>query len=158
MKGYEEASKQIKEIEKTLSLNPKASIDTALRKLQSVLRNNVNANYGQRAKLAQFLVDAGAPNLMNKLAGQSLSSWSPRGLGKLGAQMMVEMAAMGAGAAAAGPHGLLAGAALMPFMSPRLMGETAYYAGKGAANLPIKPAARTSYQVGRENDPALVKP
>jgi hypothetical protein len=35
MKNYEKASNLIREIEGTLSLNPKARIDTALRKLQS---------------------------------------------------------------------------------------------------------------------------
>lgn len=51
MKNYENASNLIREIEKTLSLNPKASIDTALRKLQSVMRDNVNTNYGKRGDL-----------------------------------------------------------------------------------------------------------
>lgn len=154
MKGYEEASKQIKEIEKTLSLNPKASVDTALRKLQSVLRNNVNANYGQRAKLAEVLVEAGAPNLMNRLAGQALSSGTPRGLGKLGMQLGAEIAALMAGHAAFGLPGLAIGAATLPMMSPRLMGEAAYYAGKGSEALPLRAGAQSSFQVGRESQPA----
>ena len=49
MKGYSEASDTIKEIEKALSLGQKASADTSMRKLQSLMRNNVNTNYGQRA-------------------------------------------------------------------------------------------------------------
>ncbi len=74
MKGYEEASKTIKELERTLSLNPNATVDTALRKLQSVLRNNVNTNYGKRKHLADLLVNAGAPHLMEALAGQAMKS------------------------------------------------------------------------------------
>ena len=35
----------IKEIEKALSLNNRASADTAMRKLQSLTRNNVYTNY-----------------------------------------------------------------------------------------------------------------
>lgn len=159
MKGYEEASKQIKEIEKTLSLDPKANIDTALRKLQSVMRNNVNSNYGQRGKLAEFLVESGAPNLMEKLAGQALSSWTPRGLGKLGMQLGTEIAALMAGHAAAGPAGVATAAATLPLMSPRLVGEAAYYAGK-ASNAPIRPASKALFQVGRENElnPSLGRP
>lgn len=150
MKGYEEASKQIKEIEKTLSLNPNASIDTALRKLQSVLRNNVNTNYGQRAKLAEFLVNSGSPHLMEKLAGQALSSWIPRGLAKLAA---TETAAGAAGALGLGgaSGGIMGALGVLPFMSPRLMGEAAYYAGKGS-NVPIRPAGRTLFQGGRFGD------
>lgn len=152
MKGYEEASKQIKEIEKTLSLNPNASIDTALRKLQSVLRNNVNTNYGRRAELAEVLVNAGAPNLMQKLAGQALSSWTPRGIGKLSASLGAEILAMSAGHMAAGPTGVATAAATLPFMSPRLMGELAYYTGKGARHLPLRGGAQSTFQTGREEN------
>lgn len=69
MKEYEEASNLIREMEKTLSLNPKASVDTSLRKLQSIMRNNANTNYGKRLDLAKILTDAGATHLMEKLAG-----------------------------------------------------------------------------------------
>jgi hypothetical protein len=37
-------------------------VDTTLRKLQSILRDNVNTSYGYRGELAKFLVNAGAPN------------------------------------------------------------------------------------------------
>lgn len=147
MKGYEEASSQIKEIEKTLSLNPNASIDTSLRKLQSVLRNNVNTNYGQRSQLAEYLVAHGAPHLMEKLAGQALSSWAPRGLGKM---VGTEILAAGAGAMGAGASGAgLAAASALPFMSPRLMGEGAYYTGKAAANVPTRAVSRSALQLGQ---------
>lgn len=130
MKGYEQASTQIRELEKTLSLDPNARIDTALRKLQSILRNNVTTNYGQRRELADFLVKSGAPHLMRRLAGQALSTWFPRGLGK-----MVATQGLGAVAGAVGGGAPGAGAAMLgmaPFMSPRLMGEAAYYAGKAS--------------------------
>ena len=48
MSDYSEASEQIREIEKALSLGNRATADTALRKLQSITRNNVSTNYGQR--------------------------------------------------------------------------------------------------------------
>jgi len=126
MSGYEKGTKLIKEIEKSLSLGEKATADTALRKLQSVLRDNVNTNYGRRGELASELVDAGATNLMEKLSGQSLSSVAPRGLGRL-----VASGLGGAGVATANPA-LLAPIALQ---SPRLMGEAAYYGGKTARGL-----------------------
>jgi hypothetical protein len=125
MKGYEAASKQIDEIQKTLSLNPKASVDTALRKLQSVTRNNVNTNYGKRADLAETLSQNGAPELMEKLSGQAMNAWTPRGLGKLAGTVV-------AGSSWFNPMA----AATLPFMSPRLMGEAAHGAGRVAGVVP----------------------
>lgn len=146
MKAYEQASDLIREMEKTLSLNPKASVDTTLRKLQSVLRNNVNTNYGKREALAQLLVNSGAPNLITKLAGQALNSLMPRGLGKLAASVAAGGGAIGLGTGML-PVALAAGAAL-PFASPRIMGEAAYHAGKASNALPV--LGRTAFQVGRE--------
>ena len=123
MSGYEKASKNIKEIERTLSLGDKKSSDTALRKLQSTMRNNVNTNYGKRADLVKQLEDAGATNISEKLAGQALSSWTPRGLGSI----------VAGGAGAAGVATLNPLLALpVAMQSPRLMGEASYYAGKTA--------------------------
>jgi hypothetical protein len=125
MKGYEAASKEIDEIQKTLSLNPKASVDTALRKLQSVTRNNVNTNYGKRADLAETLSQHGAPELMEKLSGQAMNAWTPRGLGKLAGTVV-------AGSSWFNPMA----AATLPFMSPRLMGEAVHGAGRVAGAVP----------------------
>lgn len=154
MKGYEEASSMIKELERTLSLDPTARIDTALRKLQSILRNNVNTSYGHRAKLAEFLVEANAPHLMQALAGQALNTWTARGMGRLGAQIGAEMLAVTAGAHLAGPAGVgvLGSAAAM---SPRLMGEAAYLAGQTSRY--GEPLARGTYQAGRASRAASPK-
>jgi hypothetical protein len=148
MKGYEEASKQIKEIETTLSLKPTASVDTALRKLQSTLRDNVNTSFGRRTELAKFLVNAGAPHLMEKLAGQSLQAWMPRGVARIVASGEVPAA----GAAALAGHPLVA-AAVIPSLaaaSPRLMGNTFYGAGRfGRVAEPIATnAARPARALG----------
>jgi len=123
MKDYADASDQIKEIERALSLGNKAAVDTSMRKLQSLMRNNVSTNYGQRLKLAQELEQKGGGQLMPALAGQALSSWQPRGL----------QGAATVGATLVNPMALAAAPALVP----RIAGETAYYAGKGAnvANL-----------------------
>jgi len=146
MKGYEQASTIIREIESTLSLKPTANIDTSLRKLQSVLRNNVSTNYGRRAELVDFLTRAGAPHLMEKLSGQALSSATPRGLARVGAlgegaSAITSLALGHPGAAAA-----LAGTALAS--SPALVGGVAHGLGM-ASRLPLRGAANTSFQLGR---------
>ncbi len=122
MKDYERASEIIKEMNKTLSLDPKASIDTSLRKLQGIMRNNVNTNYGRRLELGELLEANGAKHLLTKLSGQALNAWFPRGLGKLGA----EMGALMVGGHFISPWTLAAA----PFMSPRLMGEATHAAGR----------------------------
>lgn len=149
MKGYEEASSQIKEIEKALSLNQNASVDTALRKLQSALRDNVNTSYGSRKALAEYIEKSGAKHLMARLAGQALRPWTARGLGKLGMQIGAEIALT-----AGSPDKLAALAASVPFMSPRITGEGAYYAGKGAKLAGKVPAGARlgEYQAGRTSD------
>lgn len=126
MGDYSDASSQLGEIERALSLGNKASIDTAMRKLQSLMRNNVSTNYGNRLSLAKSLEEQGGNRILPALAGQSLNSWTPRGLG-------------GAIAGATGIGGI---ATLNPYIlatllgqSPRLVGETALKAGQLAKAL-----------------------
>jgi hypothetical protein len=121
MKSYSEASEAISEIERALSLGKKASADTALRKLQSLMRNNASTNYGHRLDLARTLEDAGGVDLMPALAGQALNSWAPRSLTGQGAGLAT------LGVSAAGNPGLLG---LLPFQSPRTVGLAAYGAGR----------------------------
>jgi muramidase (phage lysozyme) len=122
MKDYELASNTLKDIESSLSLGKKANIDTSVRKLQSIMRNNANTNYGRRLEQAQMLEGAGAETLMPQLAGQALSSWTPRSLQGIGSAITA------AGSAMSNPAYL----ASLPLTMPRLVGETAYYAGKTA--------------------------
>lgn len=127
MKDYSQASDTLTEIEKSLSLGNKAAADTSMRKLQSLMRNNVNTNYGNRLNLAKTLEDKGA-DILPAVAGQAASSFTPRGLQGL--------AATGAGVASlTNPISLAA----LPFTSPRLMGELSY--GLGAMNRGIGNAA-----------------
>lgn len=163
MRDYERTSKLIDEVERTLSLGEKASSDTALRKLQSIMRDNVSTNYGQRVGLADQLDRLSGGRIRPQLAGQSLSASLPRGLGKLQA-----------GLTAAGSIGSSnpMGLALLPFQSPRLAGEAAHLAGRAArpidllgqrlkssGYLPSRDArqllAQDIYQAGRlqEDDP-----
>lgn len=123
MQAYGGASDTINDIQNTLSLKQGANVDTSVRKLQSALRDNVNTDYGRRADLAKILTQNGAPNLMSSIAGQALSPIPPRGLGNLSA---------GASIAAALFSHNPALLATLPFQSPRLVGEGAYYAGKAS--------------------------
>lgn len=151
MNAYETASDLIDEMERTLSLKETATIDTSLRKLQSVLRNNVSTNYGQRKVLADYLVEHGAPHLLERLAGQSLSSIEPRGLAKVVAQGLAALLPIGEAAGA--PGASLGALAALPMMSPRAMGEVSHAAGRASRLVPYpKAAARTAQQEGRIQD------
>lgn len=121
MSAYGEASDTIGEMRRTLSINDKATTDTTLRKLQSVMRNNVNTNYGARAKLVDELAKY-QPDLKPSLAGQAMNSVTPRGIaGPLaGAQALYN-----------GVHFNPAGIAALPLSSPRVVGEGAYALGRG---------------------------
>lgn len=124
MKDYAEASDQIKEIERALSLGNKASADTAMRKLQSLSRNNVNTNYGNRLDLAKTLEAGGGNEIMPAIAGQAMNSWASRGL----TAQAGNLATLGA---AATSNPLLLG--LLPFQSPKAVGSALYGAGKAAS-------------------------
>jgi len=132
MSDYTKATDQIREVEKALSLGNKASADTAMRKLQSLMRDNVQTNYGQRVSLAKELERRGGQMMMPGIAGQALQSFVPRGMsqvtgggltGYLGFQGMLPQAA-----------------ATASLSSPRLMGEAAY--GAGLAARPVTAAGR----------------
>src|SRR5271166_5900196 len=152
MRGYEDASSIIKEVERELSLRKTGrygdvNVGTAMKKLQSTMSNNVHTNYGNREQLAELLVQNGATNLMQKLGGDALSSWTSRGFGRAigGGGLM-----LGIGEALLGHPQVLAEVLMaLPFTSPRLLGETAYYAGKMSEYVPSKFAVRSSFQVGR---------
>lgn len=134
MKDYNEASTLISEIERTLSLKPNASVDTSMRKLQSLMRNNVNTNYGNRLDLTRKLEQQGGQSILNDVAGQALNSWTPRG---------IQAAASGGAMLAAIPTSGASLAAL-PFTSPRLAGESAYLLG--SINRGVGGAASASVQ------------
>lgn len=124
MREYTQASEQIREVEKALSLGNKASADTAMRKLQSLMRDNVQTNYGQRVALAKQLEQAGGRELMPSLAGQALSEFAPRGIQRATALPTGGLAYLIGGVPAAGVS--------LATSSPRLMGEAAYGAGLAA--------------------------
>ena len=150
MKEYAEASDLIKEIEGTLSLGRNARVDTSLRKLQSVMRDNVNTNYGQRVKLVELLEEHGATHLLDALAGQAMRTLEPRGLARFAAAL-----GGGGGTAAAlamlDPKILLAVVGQLALQSPRVIGEMAYTGGRLASGVKaVKPAVNPALRAGYE--------
>lgn len=128
MKAYEESLGLEREIERALSLGDRASADTAIRKLQSLTRNNANTSFAYRKELADALTKQGGAELMPALAGQALSSWTPRGLAGQGTALGIGAT----GALSLNPSAV----ALLPLTSPRTVGLGAYGAGKLASKIP----------------------
>jgi hypothetical protein len=118
MKDYHAASETIDELNQGLSLGEKKTIDTALRKLQSIMRDNVSTNYGYRGKLMEKVDKSGT--LAPALAGQALASWEPRGLGRY----------------LAGAELLSGHAAALPASIPRVVGNVARGAGIASRYVP----------------------
>lgn len=120
LQTYAQNKSEIDEIARTFSLKDNNAVDTAMRKLQSVGRNNVQTNYGYRNSLMDNLDFGG--NLQDAIAGQSLRSWMPRGA----AGRIIGTANL-ATAYAKDPI-TTAGYALVS--SPRVVGESAYSLGR----------------------------
>jgi hypothetical protein len=130
MKDYEEGLGLERELEKALSLGDKASADTAIRKLQSLMRNNANTSYAYRQQLADILRQETGTDLMPALAGQAMQSFTPRGIQKL-VPSLTAGSGVGAAAVGAGPAALIP-LATLPLQSPRLVGEATYGVGRAA--------------------------
>lgn len=145
MSDYEKAAKEVQQLESAFSLGAargkQPNIEQAVRRLQSVMRNNAYTNYGTRTGMAERLAALDpSGTLMPSIAGQSASSWTPRGL-------------QAATAVGVGGAGVLGGvplwgpqAAMAPLFSPRVMGEAAHGAGQlaGTAARVAEPAVDTS--------------
>ena len=127
MKDYAGASDQIKEIERALSLKDTASADTAMRKLQSLTRNNVNTNYGNRLSLAKQLEEQGGQPFINALSGQAMNSTIPRGLAGQGGAI----GTIGSAFLSGNPMAIAA----LPFQSPKVVGAAGYGLGKTAKSI-----------------------
>jgi hypothetical protein len=157
MEQYGEAAEAMRELKQVLSLQGKGgNPDTALRKLLSVMRDNVQTNYGKRVSVAEELEKVGSANIMAKIAGQELSSVAPKGL--LG--RVLGGGAVGYGAFSGGlgalmtPEAIVAGA----MASPRVIGEVAQLTGqarrKANQAAQVLPSATPSYLsiLGRETE------
>ena len=121
MEGYAEASSLLDEIKKSLVGGEKASADTALRKLQSVMRNNVNTNFGARLENFRTLDSIDDLFLAERVAGQALSSLGGRGI----AGQISPYGVLAAGAGFDIPTAILTGIGT----SPKIAGTTSYGAG-----------------------------
>lgn len=124
MRSYAEGKALIREIQDTLSLKDKKSVDTQFRKLTSILRDGVNANFGERFNLAQRLNQLD-PTLFPELAGESLKAYVPSGIQR----------AVGSGNLGLSAY---AGSLLDPItlstlgaQSPKIVGRGAFELGKG---------------------------
>ena len=144
LKNYHDASKNLKDLERALSLGDKAATETAVRKLQAVMRNDVTSGFGKRAEYAKQLEGAGGELVEPMLAGQALNSWLPRGIQRIAGPGAM---AGGVGAGAVNPLALL----LAPLFSPRMVGTSAYRTGKLAKELGKAPggSGQAAFQAGR---------
>ena len=135
MKDYWQRAGQLDEIEKTLSLGDKSSVDSAVRKLQNI----GGPKNLRRSELIDELEAGGGTPLRPALAGQSMSEWTPnmRGLGGVGAGAL-------AGLLATGNPAVLGGIAAS---SPRLVGESLHAAGRVAGSLPGRAVGAAADQV-----------
>lgn len=124
MDDYSKSSDLLFEMERALSLGNKASADTALRKLTSIMRNNVNTNYGERLRLGSMLDEVSSGTLFPMIAGQQMSSIMPRGI-----QSATQPLAVLQGANVAG---LPAAATMALASSPRVAGEVAHAMGRAS--------------------------
>ena len=124
MSDYEGVQNSLSEFEKELGLGWQKNPAQSLRKLQKAFRNDAVSSYGNNAKLIESL-EGDSKKITDALAGQVLNDWRPRGLSG-------NLSALGSGLGAfSNPLALLGLAA----SSPRLMGEVAYWSGRGASTL-----------------------
>tara|TARA_R110000823_G_scaffold649_1_gene2786 strand:- start:43 stop:1734 length:1692 start_codon:yes stop_codon:yes gene_type:complete len=139
MTSYEQGKNLIREIEDTFSMGERGGkpkpLDTQFRKLQSIMRDNVNTNFGERFDLAKKLAELD-PTLFPELSGQSLTSYVPKGQQR---QVAAANALISLQQSFGGNMLPLLG---LPFQSPRLMGEGAKLGGQIAKyGTPIRDAA-----------------
>lgn len=117
-KGYADATGLLNEAQSALSLKNKVAGDTALRKINQVMREN----FDFRRETINKLEEQTGANLLDQTAGYQASQWLPRGaLGKV----------IGGGEAAALFHAGLApsGIAALALSSPKLVGGMMYGLG-----------------------------
>jgi hypothetical protein len=127
--GYSTARRELDDLKRTLSLGEGATNDTALRKLQSTMRNNAATSWQHRVNLIDELATRGGqPDLPAALAGQSSNAPMPRGFGQI-----TTLSAGGAGLNALFDGDMkkgLASAALLAASSPRVVGEASHALGR----------------------------
>ena len=124
MNDYHKSKELLDEIKTTFNMGK--SPDTQLRKLQSLMRNNVASDYGYREEVMKKAIQGGGQDIMPALSGQALNSLTPRGLIGKGADIY------------AIAHLLTSPMTAIPMLglsSPRAVGEAAFAMGKGAKKI-----------------------
>jgi len=117
MNAYEEAIKLEQQLMRDLSLGKKVDASKTLKKLQSSMRDEVNTNFGSRLDAVKTLESVDDVMLLPQLAGQSLQSFMPRGIGRAFAG--------GGSALAFTPYlDFMSIAPALAASSPRIVGET----------------------------------
>ena len=162
MRGYEKATSVLKELTGELSLGRSSNTAASLRKLQSIIRDDVSSGFGRRAELGDVLEGAGARGLTESIAGHAMQSPLPRGL---------RGAVVGGGtvsglglAGGLNPGTAASMAAMAAASSPRVVGEIAHAGGRvagpvsrAASHVPaVRPELLSAaFQTGRTADPNL---
>ena len=132
MRDYEKVAVEARELEDTFSLGQARGkplkVDTAARKLQSIMRNNAFTNYGLRARQGERLAELDTSGTLNAAtSGQMLSAPTARGVTGAVAAGGIPLTAA---ATMANPMALTAAIPLLAATSPRLAGEVAYAGGR----------------------------
>ena len=130
--GYRESTRQyadqmefLTETQNELGLGKRQNVTQALRRLQSIVREDASTAFGRRGELAAAL-EPEAPDLIPLLSGHAASSWTPRGL-------------EGAAAGAAILNNIFVrplATAAFPITSPRFVGETIHGFGRASRKAP----------------------
>lgn len=155
MKNYDTQMSLLRDVTKALGTGDKVAKETAINKIMMTLKSTPTAEF--RRQLVDVLQQQGGVNVMPAVAGQELSSWIPTsGVGRA-------VAGGGLTAAYYMHHPELA--AILPFTSPRLMGEAFYKMGQASgaggravnamANMTPGQAAYAAYIANQQNQNAL---
>ena len=146
MRDYENATAELRDIRKTLALNPNASVDQQINRLRRLMERGVTE--GKERLLNK--IDLPGTSITERLAGFQMKEPLPKGLARY-----VGLSSLGIGAMAAGSPWPLA---MLPAQSPRLVGEGTYALGRGmrlaedlASAIPLQPRAvgQGFFQTGR---------
>ena len=156
MKNYDTQMTLLRDVTKALGASDKVAKETAINKIMTTLKSSPSAEF--RRQLLDVLQQQGGVNVVPGIAGQELGQWIPSsGVGRA-------VAGGGLTAAAMWHHPTLA--AVLPFTSPRLMGEAFYKMGQASgaggravnalANMTPGQAAYAAY-ASQQNQNALAK-
>lgn len=125
MRRYEQATSIIKELESTIAGKQGGNLNAQIKKLYRVLRET--GGYRRTRELAEFVANAGAPHLMEKLAGMAAHGRGDWRIGALGAAI-AEVAGWHAGIPGVGAA--LGGAAGHVASIPAVRDAAAHTAGR----------------------------